>query len=329
MRRADYKPIPKPTFLIAHGEEVMRRRFKDTLKAAGYGRVVAVENGRLALGELQLGYNLLITALDLPGLDGWRLLRMIRSGAFCSSRLPVLVVCDAHLVSVAEPMARDCHANLLAENDLAQLPDAVVSCLDGPKKPTVLVVEDNPDTARLIELSLRDCFDVQVALTGQEGLAAWQTQQHELILLDLMLPDLNGLEILLHVVAAKATQLVVVITARSEQVIHRELMEAGATAFLSKPINSDLLSIFCERILRQYGTYRHQRTDLERRQESERFIHERILAAHHLLTTGRAGMATQQLRQAIAAQETPLGDDEWATLLAEFAPEHRNVVGGD
>lgn len=40
-------------------------------------------------------------------------------------------------------------------------------------------------------------------------------------------------------------------------------------------------------------------------------------------------MATQQLRQAIAAQETPLGDDEWAALLAEFAPEHRNVVGGD
>lgn len=310
----------QPTFLIAHGEEVMRRRLKDALKAAGYGRIVAVENGRLALGELQLGYSLLITALDLPGLDCWRLLRMIRSGAFCSSRLPVLVVCDASLIPVAEPMARDSHANLLAENDLAQLPEAVVGCLDGPKKPTVLVVEDDPDTARLIELSLRDSFAVEVVLTGQGGLAAWQTQQHELILLDLMLPDLNGLEVLQHVVAAKTTQLVVVITARSEPAIHRELMEAGATAFLSKPVDSDTLSIFCERILRQYGTYRHQRTDLERRQESERFINERVLAAHHLLATGRAGMAAQQLRQAIAAQGEPLGDDEWAALLAEFAP---------
>ena len=194
----------------------------------------------------------------------------------------------------------------------------------------VLIVEDEESLADPLAYLLRkEGFEVAAAADGPSALAEFDRAGADIVLLDLMLPDLNGLEILLHVVAAKATQLVVVITARSEQVIHRELMEAGATAFLSKPINSDLLSIFCERILRQYGTYRHQRTDLERRQESERFIHERILAAHHLLTTGRAGMATQQLRQAIAAQETPLGDDEWATLLAEFAPEHRNVVGGD
>lgn len=304
----------------------MRRRLKDALKAAGYARSVVVEDGQQALDELPFGYNFLITALDLPGLDCWRLLRMIRSGAFCSPELPVLIICDARLMSVAEPMALGCQAHLLAENDLERLLDVVAGCLDGPNKPTVLAVEDDPGTARLIGLSLRDRFDVDAVPTGRAGLAAWRAKQHELVLLDLMLPDTNGLDVLQHIVAAKAIQLVVVITARSEQKTHRELMEAGAVAFLPKPLDFFRLPAFCGWILRRYGAYRQQRAELERQQENERFVIQRIIAASHLLRTGRAGLADQQLRHAIAAQREQvgesLGEDEWMDLLNEFGSLH-------
>lgn len=312
---------PPHSILVAHGTDETRHLLKAALKAAGYRRMVTVASARETIDRLLRGsFDLLITAIDLPDLDCWRLLRMIGSGAFCA-RLPTLVLCDANQIPLAEPLAQQYQAYLLALAELNRLPEAVAACINGPKKPTVLVVEDHPDTAQLIQSSLQISFEVEIASTGETGLTAWRAKQHDMVLLDLMLPGLSGLEVLRHLMAEKATQLVVVITARSERETHQELMLAGAAAFLSKPVDRRELPAFCECVL-HYGTYLNQRAQQDRQQEYVQVINHRVQVVDFLLESGRAGMAVQELKHVkhalMIGLDEPLGDDEWAALLTEF-----------
>jgi DNA-binding response OmpR family regulator len=307
------------SILVAHHEDPLRGVLRKTLRAAGYHQIASANSGRNTLNRLLRDrYHLLMVPLELPDLNCWQLLRMIRSGAFCSPRLPVLIVGDAAQILLAESLAHEHHARLLALDELARLPDAVAAGVGGPQKPLVLIIEDHWGTAQLIELNLKINFEVEIALTGQEGLAAWRTQQHDLVLLDLMLPDMNGAEVLRRIIAEKPHQLVAIVTARSERETHQNLMLAGAAAFLSKPVDLHQLPAFCEQIL-HYGAYLSQRALQDRQQARDQAIHHRVQAANFFLESGQTGLAAQHLKRAIAVRPGgSIGDDEWATLLTEF-----------
>lgn len=307
------------SILVAHHEDPLRGALRTTLREAGYHQIAGADSGRSTLNRLLRDrYQVLIVPLELPDLNCWQLLRMVESGAFCSPRLPVLVVCDASQIPLAEPLAHEHHARLLALDELARLPDAVAACLDGPQKPTVLIIEDHLGTARLLELNLKINFEVEIALTGEEGLAAWRAGQHNLVLLDLMLPDWSGLEVLHRIKAEKSSQVVAIITARSERETHQQLMLAGAAAFLAKPIDLRQLPAFCEQIL-PYGAYLSQRALQDRQHARDQTINQRVRAADFLLASGQAGLAAQHLKRALAVRPGgPMGDDEWARLLTEF-----------
>lgn len=312
--------ISKPhSILVAHHDESLRSAIRKILKGAGYHQVAIANSGRNALNRLlRDDYHLLILPLEWPDLNCWQLFRMVKSGAFCSPALPALIVCDADQILLAEPLAHEQQAGLLPSNALSQLPDAVATLIGGLSKPNVLIVEDHLETARLIELSLRINFEVDIAPSGEEGLRAWQAKHHDLVLLDLMLPTMTGSEVLKRLLHENPSQLVAVVTARSERETHQNLMLAGAAAFLSKPIDTRQLPAFCGQIL-HYGAYLRQRALHDHQQERVKAVSFRLQAAHFLLESGRAGMAAQHLQRAIAMKSCdPVSDDLWATLLTEF-----------
>jgi DNA-binding response OmpR family regulator len=317
MKTSDVKDEPY-SILVAHHEDQIRVALRRMLKEAGYHQIAFADSGRSTINRL-LGddYHLLIIPLEWPDLNCWQLLRMIETGAFCSPRLPVLIVCDVNQIPLAEPLAHEHQAHLLALDALKRLPNAVAACIDGPKKPTVLIIEDHLGTARLIELNLNAHFEVEIALTGEAGLTAWRTGQHDLVLLDLMLPDSSGLEVLQRIKAEKFSQTVAIITARSERETHQQLMLAGAAAFLSKPIDLRQLPAFCGQIL-PYGAYLSQRALQDRQQARDQTINQRVRAADFLLASGQAGMAAQHLKRALAVRPGgPIGGEEGAALLTE------------
>ncbi len=85
---------PSHSILVAHGADETRHRLKAILKAASHRRIVGVASARETIDRLRRSrFDLLVTAIDLPDIDCWRLLRMIGSGAFCA-RIPALVLCD-------------------------------------------------------------------------------------------------------------------------------------------------------------------------------------------------------------------------------------------
>ena len=106
-----------------------------------------------------------------------------------------------------------------------------------PARTTILVVEDEPAIAEAIAYLLRDDgFQVVLADTGPGGLNAFETRAPDLILLDLMLPGLNGLEVC-RTIRRTSKVPIIMVTARAaapEKVVG---LEAGADDYLTKPFS--------------------------------------------------------------------------------------------
>src|SRR5712692_1906867 len=104
----------------------------------------------------------------------------------------------------------------------------------------VLVVDDNPQNVLLIRGQLeREGYVVDSALTGQEGLDSALAQPPDLILLDIMMPGLNGYQVCQLLRENEATRAVpvIVLTSLSEKSDKMQAYESGADDFLSKPVD--------------------------------------------------------------------------------------------
>jgi two-component system phosphate regulon response regulator PhoB len=122
-----------------------------------------------------------------------------------------------------------------------------------PPETEILVVEDEPALRRFLELLLqRSGYAVRVAGDGVEALERVEERVPDLVLLDLMLPRMDGFEVCRRLRARQRTARVpiLVLTARATEEARRRSLEAGADEFIVKPYNPhDLL----ERIGRRVG----------------------------------------------------------------------------
>jgi DNA-binding response OmpR family regulator len=103
----------------------------------------------------------------------------------------------------------------------------------------VLVIEDDRDLARLVRLHLTDLgYSVTTAHDGQEGLAAARSGAHDLIILDLMLPRLDGLDLCRRLRSEAHETPILMLTARSEEVDRVLGLELGADDYMTKPFST-------------------------------------------------------------------------------------------
>jgi DNA-binding response OmpR family regulator len=103
----------------------------------------------------------------------------------------------------------------------------------------VLIVEDDRDIARLVDIHLRDLnCEVDLAETGEAGLRKTETGDYSLIILDLMLPDLDGLEVCKRVRAGQKSHIpILMLTAKSTELDRVLGLELGADDYLTKPFS--------------------------------------------------------------------------------------------
>lgn len=103
-------------------------------------------------------------------------------------------------------------------------------------KPTVLVVEDNNYVSAAIWTILNDFnFDVAVTASGAQGLKLAQMLSPDIVVLDVNLPEMNGLEICRHLKADRGTSNLPVVFFSAESHHAKKAMNLGAEAFLVKP----------------------------------------------------------------------------------------------
>jgi DNA-binding response OmpR family regulator len=116
----------------------------------------------------------------------------------------------------------------------------------------ILVVEDEREIARLVEIHLRDQgWEVTVCHDGPSGLAAASSGQFDLVVLDLMLPGVDGLEVCRRIRAASDYLPILMLTARSSELDRVLGLEIGADDYLTKPFSVRELVARVKAILRR------------------------------------------------------------------------------
>ncbi|MBX7145883.1 MAG: response regulator transcription factor [Alphaproteobacteria bacterium] len=102
----------------------------------------------------------------------------------------------------------------------------------------VLLVEDDPSTAQTIQLMLQaESFVVDTAGLGEDGLEIGKIYDYDLILLDLMLPDMDGYEVLKRLRAAKINTPILILSGLSELDSKIKGLGFGADDYLTKPFD--------------------------------------------------------------------------------------------
>ena len=116
----------------------------------------------------------------------------------------------------------------------------------------ILVVDDNPIWLRLASMILsRAGFRTFTAHTGRLGMQLVADQQPDLILLDVMMPDMTGLEISRHIRnnLPNGDKIIIVVVTASPRKIQEQMLEAGADICLQKPVDGEQLIEIVEQLL--------------------------------------------------------------------------------
>jgi DNA-binding response OmpR family regulator len=131
--------------------------------------------------------------------------------------------------------------------------------------PNVLVVEDEASIASFVSLYLKNAgYTVRTAATGSEALAQATAQEPALIVLDLMLPDIDGIEVCRRIRKASDVP-ILMLTARDEDVDKIIGLEVGADDYLTKPFNPRELVARVKSILRRAAPAREERESAQLR----------------------------------------------------------------
>ena len=126
----------------------------------------------------------------------------------------------------------------------------------------VLIVEDEQELAKVLKRHLEDSScSVQLAFTGDSGLRTAQSKSFDLILLDIMLPGMDGIEICRRLRAQRVYTPILMLTAKSSEVVRVLGLEMGADDYLTKPFSVSELMARIKAIFRRVDALSEQARD--------------------------------------------------------------------
>ncbi len=120
----------------------------------------------------------------------------------------------------------------------------------------ILIIEDDPDIGDMLDINLSDeGFVVEIATNGVDGLNRLKAQAYDLLLLDLMLPGIDGLEICREVRRMQHYQPIIILSAKSAETQRILGLELGADDYLTKPFSLHELIARIRALLRRVAAF--------------------------------------------------------------------------
>ena len=226
----------RPAVMVVEDNESASTILSIALERAGY-RVEVVRRGAEVVERATRLRPLAITLdLMLPDADGWDVMRSLKA-ATATRDIPVLVisVVDDRAMGLAvgaddymvKPVNREALLDFLARHG-------------GPpasgERPTVLAVDDDPSALELLKETLEPRFSVITAGDGRHALDAARRQSPDLVILDLMMPGMNGFEVASSLKADEATRKIpiVVLTAKDMNEDDRARLNGNVASVVRK-----------------------------------------------------------------------------------------------
>jgi two-component system KDP operon response regulator KdpE len=115
----------------------------------------------------------------------------------------------------------------------------------------ILVVDDEPQIRRSLEVNLeRNGYAVELATTGEEALRAFRNRRPDVVILDLLMPGMSGLDVVRRIRESAAVP-IIVLSAVGEEPRKVEALELGADDYMTKPFGMEELSARIRAVLRR------------------------------------------------------------------------------
>ena len=142
--------------------------------------------------------------------------------------------------------------DLIPQSDLSTTSTQIVNEQVETDKTIILVVEDNPDLREMIKENLSDNYAVIEAENGKIGLKLAEDHIPDLIISDIMMPEMDGYELSRKIKASEKTNHipVILLTAKAETKDKLEGLETGADDYLIKPFNSEELKVRVKNLIK-------------------------------------------------------------------------------
>jgi len=232
----------------------------DILQVADY-RVQVARNGRGALEQIEKSLpDAVILDLMMPEVDGFQVLRELR-GSDRTALLPVLILTAKHVTREELRFLKGNHIHqLIRKGDidraglLAAVARMVSTRSDAPVpqalrpfrpagKPVILVVEDNPDNLRTARALLQESYQVIEAEDGQSGIEQARRHMPDLILMDIAMPVMDGIQAIREIRRDDNLRDIPVIAVTSSAMSgdRETILAHGFDSYISKPIDRTLL----------------------------------------------------------------------------------------
>jgi CheY-like chemotaxis protein/signal transduction histidine kinase len=247
--------------LVVDDDEATREMVSRHLRRAGYSTVEARDGEEALLRARVISPGLVILDLLMPGVDGFEVLRTMRSEGM---RTPVVVLTGKTLVPDEERILRDGLARIVQKGGMAL--DGVVReakqllmakrVVESGRLPRILYVEDSPQNRDIVRRYLADDYEVLEAEDGEHGIERVLRDAPDLVLMDLSLPRLDGWEATRRLKANATVKHIPVIalTAHAAREDQTRAADAGCCDYLTKPIDRELLLESIKKHLRRSKT---------------------------------------------------------------------------
>ncbi|MFA5809649.1 MAG: response regulator [Thermoleophilia bacterium] len=243
--------------LIVDDDENHVLLLRKRLQASGYATLEAKDGIDGVNQAVHQRPDLIITDVLLPRMNGFQLVEQLKSNPETNT-IPIIMMSAVYVTD--EDMARGFEAGAetyVAKADLAlrkplqeeALLEATASLLQrekpkaGEAPSRILIVDDDPDAVRLITKRIQsEGYQLDIAVDGQEALDKALSKPFDLVLLDIRLPKISGLEVLSEIKKHNSTMGIIMMTAYGSEAVAVEALRRGADDYLIKPLDdSDLL----------------------------------------------------------------------------------------
>jgi len=269
--------------IVVNDDETQLRVLAELVQKAGLTPLsfLSAEDALSAMVSAPVPPVIVVSDLYMPGIDGWRFCRLLRSLEYARfNHIPLLVVSATFSGDEPDRIANDLGAEAFlavpVEGDvfIAQLQ----SILAGKRRRLalrVLIVEDSHTVAGVLRRAfVTEGATVDLAVTVQDAAHAISTTPYDVAVLDYHLPDGQGDALLDRLHATHPDCVCVMMTTDSTPALALSWMKAGASAYLRKPFEPAYLLEVCARARRERSLLRAQDL-LERRTHELRDSEER------------------------------------------------------
>ncbi len=263
-------PSSQKTILLVEDSEPAVVQIKDLMEESGH-RVIVARDGAEALGIIeQIMPEAIILDLMMPGIDGFEVLKTLHE-VERTAHVPVLILTAKHITKEEYKLLKQNNIHqLIQKGDINRLalqkavaamlfPNQVSDERPGREKqiikgkPLVLAVEDNPDNMISVKAMLVGRYDIIEAADGREAVEMAKQNMPHLILMDLDLPEMDGIEAFETIRNSLALQHIPIIalTAYAMPEDREKVLAHGFDAFIPKPITEKQLFKVIDEVL--YG----------------------------------------------------------------------------